>query len=243
VSSLTISPQIKIVALVGLVLVVLAGGYSTLMGHSGSPATDATNVIVHKHATTTHKKTSATVVKKGAHGTTVKHVTVSKGRTHRVAATTKTTVVHTKKRTAVVRRGNLVYSDLPAPLQWQLARHHIVVVSMYSSNSNVDSISVAEAHAGATESGAGFLVVNVLDNTLAGPLTALLPGGGLLPDPGILIYRSPGNIAMRIDGFVDRDAVAQAVANAFAGQDSPLTATTAAAATTATDGTYTPPTP
>ena len=85
--------------------------------------------------------------------------------------------------------------------------------------------------------------MNVLDNSLAGPLTALLPGGGLLPDPGILIYRSPGNIAMRIDGFVDRDAVAQAVANAFAGQDSPLTATTAAAATTATDGTYTPATP
>ena len=243
-SSLTISPQIKIVALVGLVLVVLAGGYSTLMGHSGSPAaTDTTNVIVHRHATTTHKTTSATVVKKGAHGTKVKHVTVSKGRTHRVAATTKTTVVHTKKRTAVVRSGNLVYSDLPAPLQWQLARHHIVVVSMYSSNSSVDSISVAEAQAGAAEAGAGFLLVNVLDNTLAGPLTALLPGGGLLPDPGILIYRSPGNVAMRIDGFVDRDAVAQAVANAFAGQDSPLTATTAAAATTATDGTYTPPTP
>ncbi len=242
-SSLTISPQIKIVALVGLVLVVLAGGYSVLLGHSSSPPADAAKVIVHKHTAATHTKKSVTVVKKGAHVTKVKHVTVSKGRTHRVAATTKTTVVHTKKRTAVVRSGNLVYSDLPAPLQWQLARHHIVVVSIYSADSNVDSISVAEAQAGATEAGAGFLLVNVLDNSLAGPLTALLPGGGLLPDPGILIYRSPGNIAMRIDGFVDRDAVAQAVANAFAGQNSPLTATTAAAATTATDGTYTPATP
>jgi hypothetical protein len=242
VSSLTISPQIKIVALVGLVLVVLAAGYSVLLGHSSSPPADAAKVIVHKHAAATHTKKSVTVVKKGAHVTKVKHVTVSKSAQH-VAVKTKTTVVHTKKRTAVVRSGNLVYSDLPAPLQWQLARHHIVVVSIYSADSNVDSISVAEAQAGATKSGAGFLLVNVLDNSIAGPLTALLPGGGLLPDPGILIYRSPGNIAMRIDGFVDRDSVAQAVANAFAGQNSPLTATTAAAATTATDGTYTPATP
>jgi hypothetical protein len=243
VSSLTISPQIKIVALVGLVLVVIAAGYSMLLGHSGTPSPNATSVIVHRHAAATHKTKSVTVVKKGAHGTKVKHVTVSTSQAQHVAATTKTTVVHTKKRTAVVRSGNLVYSDLPAPLQWQLARHHIVVVSMYSADSNVDSISVAEAQAGAAEAGAGFLLVNVLDNSLAGPLTALLPGGGLLPDPGILIYRAPGNVAMRIDGFVDRDAVAQAVANAFAGQNGPLTSTTAAAATTATDGTYTPPTP
>jgi hypothetical protein len=242
VSSFTLSPQIKIVALVGLVLVVVAAGYSMLMGHSSSPPANAAKVIVHRHAAATHKTTSVTVVKKGAHGTKVKHVTVSKS-AHHVAVKTKTTVVHAKKRTAVVRSGNLVYSDLPAPLQWQLARHHIVVVSIYSADSNVDSISVAEAQAGATKSGAGFLLVNVLDNSIAGPLTALLPGGGLLPDPGILIYRSPGNIAMRIDGFVDRDAVAQAVANAFAGQNSPLTASTAAAATTATDGTYTPATP
>ena len=88
-------------------------------------------------------------MKKGAHGTKVKHVTVSKS-AHHAAVKTKTTVVHTKKRTAVVRSGNLVYSDLPAPLQWQLARHHIVVVSMYSADSNVDAISVAEAQAGAT---------------------------------------------------------------------------------------------
>jgi uncharacterized cupredoxin-like copper-binding protein len=241
--SLTISPQIKIVALVGLVLVLLAAGASMVLGHSSSPSANGTHVIVHKHAKPTHKTTSVTVVKKGAHGTKVKHVTVRTTPNHHVVVKTKTTVVHTKNRTAVVRRGNLVYSDLPAPLQWQLAKHHIVVVSIYSANSNVDSISVAEAQAGANEAGAGFLLVNVLDDSLAGPLTALLPGGGLLPDPGILIYRSPGNVAMRIDGFVDRDAVAQAVANAFAGQNGPLTSTTAAAATTATDGTYTPPTP
>lgn len=231
----TISPQIRIIALVGVVLVLVAAGGSMMLGRSGSSVdTSATKVIVHRHATATHKTTSVTVKKHGSTKTAVKttHATATK-HAHHAVATTKTTVVHTKKHTAVVHRGNLVYSDLPAPLQWQLARHHIVVVSIYSADSNVDAISVAEAHAGATKAGAGFLLVNVLDNSLAGPLTALLPGGGLLPDPGVLIYRSPGNVAFRIDGFADRDAVAQAVANAFAGMNSPVTTSTTPAASAA----------
>jgi len=79
------------------------------------------------------------------------------------------------------------------------------------------------------DAGAGFLLVNVLDNSLAGLLTGVLPGGGLLPDPGVLIYRAPGTLAIRIDGFADRDAIAQAAADALAGQDGPTTAPVAAA--------------
>ena len=237
--SLTISPQIRIVALVGLVLVVVAGGASIMLGRSGSstPSTSApplrharpTNVTVKSHNGKTVVKTGHRAGVQHVHRTVVTPKAKVKGAASATAAKTatktKTTVVHTKHHTTVVRRGNLVYADLPAPLQWQLATHHIVVVSIYNPSSDVDAISVAEAHAGATEAGAGFLLVSVLDNAVAGPLTALLPGGGLLPDPGILIYRAPGNMAMRIDGFVDRDAVAQAAANAFAGQNSPLTST------------------
>ena len=40
------------------------------------------------------------------------------------------------------------------------------------------------------------------------------PGGGLLPDPGVLVYRAPGDIVVRLDGFADRDTVAQAATNA-----------------------------
>src|SRR6185312_13755798 len=123
-------------------------------------------------------------------------------------------------------RGNPVYAQLPAPLQWQLAHHKVVVVSFYNPSSDVDAISVAEAHAGATDAGAGFLLVSVLDNKVAGILTALLPGGGLLPDPGVLIYRAPGNVAFRFDGFNDRASIAQAATNALSGQNGPLTTTT-----------------
>ena len=243
--SLTISPQIRIVAAAGVVLIVVALGGSMLLGRSGSGSagSSASKAPVRRHAPPTHvsvkSKNGKTVVKTGhragtqhVHRTVVTPQQKAKAATKAVAKTsTKTTVVHTKKHTTAVRRGNLVYSDLPAPLQWQLATHHIVVVSMYNPSSTVDSIAVAEAHAGAAAAGAGFLLVNVLDDSLAGPLTALLPGGGLLPDPGILIYRAPGNIAMRIDGFVDRDAVAQAAANAYAGQNAPLTSTDATATT------------
>ena len=57
-----------------------------------------------------------------------------------------------------------------------------------------------------------------MNNKVAGILTGLLPGGGLLPDPGVLVYRAPGTVAFRLDGFQDRDAVAQAATNAKAGQ-------------------------
>jgi len=130
-------------------------------------------------------------------------------------------------------RGNPVYSNLPGALQWALAHHRVVVVSIYNSRSDVDSISVAEAHQGAIDAKVGFVLVDVLDNKVAGLLTALLPGGGLLPDPGVLVYRAPGDISLRLDGFNDRSAVAQAALNVLNGESGPVTDSTAAAATPA----------
>lgn len=237
-----VSTPIKIAAALGLVLIVVAGAGSMLLGRSAGKTATQTPPLRHTvHKTTVTKTkhgTSATktTVTKGKHSTTVHKTTTTKTAHGTKTATKTATVTHTHKHVhKAVARGNLVNADLPAPLQWQLAQHHIVVVSMYDPNSDVDSIAVAEAHAGALQAGAGFLLVNVLNNALAGPLTALLPGGGLLPDPGILVYRAPGTVAYRIDGFADRDAVAQAVSNAFAGENGTTvssSSTTAAAATT-----------
>ena len=93
-----------------------------------------------------------------------------------------------------------------------LRKHRIVVVSLVDPQSTTDAVSFFEARAGAAAAHVGFLGVSVLDANVAGPLTTLLPGGGLLPDPGLLIYRRPGTLVQRIDGFADRDAVAQAAA-------------------------------
>jgi hypothetical protein len=37
---------------------------------------------------------------------------------------------------------------------------------------------------------------------------------GVLPDPSVLVYRRPGDLVARFDGFADRDTVAQAATNA-----------------------------
>ena len=99
-------------------------------------------------------------------------------------------------------------NGLPNALNAAFRKHRIVVVSLFDPQSSTDAISYAEARA----AGAGFLGVSLMDSTTAGALTTALPGGGLLPEPGILIYRAPGTLVERIDGFTDRDVVAQAAA-------------------------------
>ena len=212
--NLTVSPQIKILALVGLLAAVGLAASMFVLGGSSKKTPAAVHTPV-RHAT---KPPAAVHTKAPAKHVTKAH-TVSHAKVH-------------KKTKPAGFRGNAVYAQLPKPLQWQLAHHKVVVVSFYNPSSNVDAISVAEAHAGATDAGAGFLLVSVLDNKVAGILTALLPGGGLLPDPGVIFYRAPGDVALRLDGFADRASVAQAATNAMSGETGPAstTATPAAAA-------------
>jgi hypothetical protein len=244
--NLTISPQIRIVALVGLLAIVALGGSMMVLGRSHPTAVPAAG---ERHGSATQRHGSATP-RTGTTSTPAKtHVTPvaahAKPKTavktaapaahakktapaHKAANTHKAATTHkaTHRQAKTKFRGNPVYANLPAPLQWQLAHHKVVVVSFYNPNAEVDTISVAEAHAGATDAGAGFLLVSVLDNKVAGIITALLPGGGLLPEPGVLIYRAPGTIAFRVDGFADRASIAQAAANLLAAPPAPTTAAT-----------------
>jgi hypothetical protein len=225
----TISPQIRILAVVGLLAAVGLGASLLVFGHGSSKTAEP--------AATTHvTPRSSTTASTRAHSTPRTHSTPAKA-TPAAKHATKTHVAsrtQAKKTKAAGFRGNRVYATLPQPLQWALAHHKVVVVSLYNPSSDVDAISVAEAHAGAIDAGAGFLLVSVLDNKVAGILTALLPGGGLLPDPGVLVYRAPGNIAIRLDGFADRASVAQAATNVISGQTGPVASAAAAPATTGT---------
>lgn len=94
-----------------------------------------------------------------------------------------------------------------------LRTHELVVVSLFDPQARVDRISLAEASAGAKAAHAGFVPLDVLRQGQGGPLVRQL---GVLPDPAVLVYRRPGNLVARFDGFADRDTVAQAVANAAA---------------------------
>jgi hypothetical protein len=92
-----------------------------------------------------------------------------------------------------------------------LRTHDVVVVSLFDPQARVDQISLAEASAGAKAAHAGFVPLDVLRQ---GQAAALVRRLGVLPDPAVLVYRRPGDIVARFDGFADRDTVAQAVANA-----------------------------
>jgi hypothetical protein len=197
--NLTLSPQIKILALVGVLAAVGLMASLTLFGGHSSATNDVTPVqrAPRRHTVAAPVRPAAVTPHAAARPHVKRHV----------AAKPKP-----------VSRGNLVYSTLPVPLQYALSQHDVVVVSTYDPNADVDKIAVAEAHAGAQDASVGFVLVNVLDDAVAGRLTALLPGGGLLPDPGVLVYKAPGNIAFRFDGFVDRATVAQAATNASQGE-------------------------
>jgi hypothetical protein len=223
--NVTISPQIRIVALVGVLAILGAGSSVLMLGKHGSQTQTTAAITTRPQRTATHPQTTPATTTAAVTPKAHRHV-VSKPAAHRA-----THVKHAAKPKGY--RGFPVYAQLPQALQWQLAHHRVVVVSIYNPRSDVDAISVAEAHAGAVDANAGFLLVSVLDDKVAGILTGLLPGGGLLPDPGVLVYRAPGELALRLDGFADRASVAQAATNALAGETGPEPAASAATAASA----------
>ncbi len=72
-------------------------------------------------------------------------------------------------------------------------------------------MSVAEARAGASAAGVGFVALNVNQESQSRPLTKLL---GVLEDPGVLVFRRPGDVFLRLSGYADQQTVAQAARNA-----------------------------
>lgn len=96
---------------------------------------------------------------------------------------------------------------LPLPLARALAQHPVVVVSLYDAESKVDWISLGEARAGARRAGVGFVALNVLERRAS---EALMRKLGVLSAPAFFLYKRPGELVMRLDGFADRDLVAQA---------------------------------
>lgn len=102
-------------------------------------------------------------------------------------------------------------AGLPPAIARALGAHEVVVVSLYTPRLELDAVTKAEAEAGAAVGHAGFVAVNVRSEGTARVLTKLL---GVLDAPGTLVYRRPGELFMRLDGFNDRETVAQAAQNA-----------------------------
>jgi hypothetical protein len=208
---LTVSRPVKILALI--LVIAGAGGVASLS-------------LLGKSSPSTAPQLSVDQIRARAHGSVVNPTTKSPVKAKVVApapvthkATPTQAAPKAKPKPVQVTAAN----GLPVLLNDALRAHRIVVVSIFDPQSQTDAISYAEARAGARDvATAGFLGVSVLDDSVAGPLTAALPGGGLLPVPGVLIYRRPGTLVERVNGFADRDAIAQLALAALTA--SPVTA-------------------
>lgn len=98
---------------------------------------------------------------------------------------------------------------LPVNLARALQHERVVVAAVWAPNAG-DKEALAEARAGAHAVGAGFVVLNVLEERKAKALEKL---AGPISDPSVLVFKRPGTIAVRLEGFADTTTVAQAAQN------------------------------
>lgn len=102
-------------------------------------------------------------------------------------------------------------TGFPVVVDKALRKNAIVVVSLTVPGARVDELAAAEAESGARLSGAGFLALNVLNESVARAVLAKLGGS---EDASVLVLKRSGEVALALSGFADRETIAQAVANA-----------------------------
>jgi hypothetical protein len=100
--------------------------------------------------------------------------------------------------------------QLPAAIRSALAANLVVVVALYDPKAKIDGVAIREARAGAELAGSSFVPIDVRRNGV----DSLNARYGAIQDPAVLVLRPPGSLVVRIDGFADRDTVAQAAVNA-----------------------------
>jgi len=112
-----------------------------------------------------------------------------------------------------------VIDGMPSALALALQSRSVVVVSLYTPDSSVDAMATDEARHGALAADAAFVAFNVADEKVVSPLSSVLtgaptPADRVLDGPAVLVFVRPNSLFVRLNGFADRDTVAQAAANA-----------------------------
>ena len=205
----SVSQPVRIAALVGLAAALALGGMFMLMGRKSAGSASSPPVVIKHHPFGPGAKTASPSGKAPASSSapTAHSSSVTKAPT-RVAVKPKAPVRPPAEVAALA-------AGLPARLARALGQHRVVVVSLTDPQSEVDGIAFAEARASAALAGAGFVSLSVLSKSDIAKLTEKF--GQTLPDPGLLVYTRPAKLAVRLDGFVDKESVAQAAQNAADG--------------------------
>jgi hypothetical protein len=197
----TLSPPVRIAALLGLTATVLFGAAMMVLGRGESSGPTTHRIKHHPFGPGVKAKQASTAP-------------VATPRKHSATKTKPAAARALAQKASMKRAAAALAAGLPAPVARALGQHSTVVISLYNPYSEVDGIAFAEARAGAHLAGVGFVPLNVLSKAQVGKLTEQL---GLLPDPGLLVYVRPATLVVKISGFADKETVAQAAQNAAHG--------------------------
>lgn len=196
----TVSAPVKIFALAGVLAAVVLGGGMMLLG-GGVEAEPAAIVLPKKATAVPALPTKPAAKPKPA---------AAKPKPKPVAAKPKPV----QKPAKPVRAPLIAANGLPYRVVSTLRRENVVVLALWGSGGKIDRLALDEAAAGAAAAGVGFVPLNVLQsNREAEALTLKL--GVVLRAPTVLFFTGSGDLALRLDGFRDRETVAQAALDAL----------------------------
>jgi hypothetical protein len=193
-----LSPQLRIFALVAA-LVAVGGGLFVFMAGRGAAADS--DLAALPPVASVAKQTKAP----GAHKAPVAKAKAPAAKP-KVSKTKAPVKIAPKKVTP-----RIPPTGFPLAVDRALAKHRVVVVSLVVPGSHVDELAAGEAKAGAKLGGAGYLALNVLNERVAQAVLTKLNG---VKEPSLLVLKRSGEIVVALEGFVDRQTVAQAAANA-----------------------------
>jgi hypothetical protein len=211
-------------AAVGVAVLALGGAFLLLgRGGGGSSSTEGTVIAplhpVKKHVVTTAKP-KATATKTATTAKAPAKAPVKKAVKTTAVAPKTLPKPKAKPKAAARRHVPAVIDGMPSALALALHDHRVVVLSLFTPGSSVDTMSTDEARHGAAEAQAGFVALSVADEKVVSPLSSLLSGAAtpadrVLDGPAVLVFQRPNTLFVRFNGFADRDTVAQAAANAL----------------------------
>jgi hypothetical protein len=190
---LTLSPQMRVVALVGLLAALaLAGGMFLLTrSQADAGAGDLSGSELAQALTPVQKPAAAT--------------------TPTPAATPKprraTAAVTPKPKPLVDENG------VPTAILEALRRSPAAVVSLTAGGADIDRLTLAEAAAAAKSAGVPYVRIDVLQPELG---RAIARTFGVVEAPATLVYQRPTSLFLKLDGYADSATIAQAAENAKA---------------------------
>lgn len=190
---LTLSPQMRVVALVGLLAALaLAGGMFFLTrSQADAGAGDLSGSELAQALTPVQKPAATTPATRAA---------TPKPRRATAAA-------RSKPKPLVAENG------VPTAILEALRRSPAAVVSLTAGGADIDRLTLAEAAAAAKSAGVPYVRIDVLQPELG---RAIARTFGVVEAPATLVYQRPTSLFLKLDGYADSATIAQAAENAKA---------------------------